>query len=292
MYQVIWGDWRTLGVGNEHVIALVDGPEKLLLEVWVCPLELPDIAPGLALGSIEQRSPQLGRKGDLSPPDQLLRLLVPRLHALALDSLVGHFVQGANRGHVPAPEAKIRDEPQVVILGAASERPHGFCGLGGQVFDGEDEFDVGYVRGGRGGEDGAVHGAERGESFLAVDVVDEKGLDNVELAVVDHGAHHTLGQVEAGQVGLGDLAPALADLDGALNVLVLAGEGAVALGLVEAVVVPVALVVEQPIVSLLGGILAQDDLVGGAVEARVAGKVCAEFAQTAAGGHDLADEGR
>lgn len=117
-------------------------------------------------------------------------------------------------------------------------------------------------------------------------------LSKTHLAVVDHGSHHALGQVEAGQIGLGDLAPALADLDSALNVLVLAGEGAVALGLVEAVVVAVALVVEEPVGGLLGGIVAQDNLVGGAVEAGVAGKVCAELAQTAAGGHDLAHQGR
>ena len=112
------------------------------------------------------------------------------------------------------------------------------------------------------------------------------------LTVVDHGAHHALGQVEAGQVGLGDLAPALPHLDGALNVLVLAGEGAVALGLVQGVVVPVALVAEQPVVGVVGRILAQHDLVRGAVQTRIAGKVGAELAQTAARRHDLPDEGR
>ena len=68
-----------------------------------------------------------------------------------------------------------------MVLGAASERPHGFCGLGGQVFDGEDELDVGHVGGGGCGEYGAVHGAEGGEGFLAVDVVDQEGLDDVQL---------------------------------------------------------------------------------------------------------------
>lgn len=112
------------------------------------------------------------------------------------------------------------------------------------------------------------------------------------LAVVDHGSHHSLGQVEAGQIGLGDLAPALAHLDCALNVLVLAREGAVALGFVQAVVVLVALVVVQPIACLLGRILAQDDLVRSAVQTCIAGEVGTELAQTAAGGHDLPDQGR
>jgi hypothetical protein len=112
------------------------------------------------------------------------------------------------------------------------------------------------------------------------------------LAVVDHGPHHSLGQVEAGQVGLGDLAPAVPHLDCALNVLVLAREGAVALGFVQAVVILVALIVEQPIVCLLSRVLAQHDLVRGAVQTRVAGEVGAELAQTAACGHDLPDERR
>jgi hypothetical protein len=112
------------------------------------------------------------------------------------------------------------------------------------------------------------------------------------LAVVDHGSHHSLGQIEAGQVGLGDLAPALPHLDRALNVLVLAGEGAVALGLVQPIVVPVALVAEQPIVGLLRLVLSQHDLVRSAVQTRIAGEIGAELAQTAARGHDLPDERR
>lgn len=112
------------------------------------------------------------------------------------------------------------------------------------------------------------------------------------LTVVDHGSHHSLGQVEAGQVGLGDFAPTLPHLDCALNVFVLTREGAVALGLIQAVVVLVALVVVQPVALLLGRILAQDDLVRGAVQTRIAGEVGAELAQTAACRHDLPDQGR
>lgn len=147
MLALVWtgSSGHTLGVCNKHVVALVDGPEKLLLEVWIRPPQLPDVAPGFPLCGVKQSSPQLGRKGNLAAPHELLRLLVPRLDALALDSFVGDFVQGANGRHVPAPEAKVGDQPEVVVLGAASERPHRLGWLGGQVLNGEDKFDVGHV---------------------------------------------------------------------------------------------------------------------------------------------------
>lgn len=99
------------------------------------------------------------------------------------------------------------------------------------------------------------------------------------LSVVDHGPHHALGKVEAGQILLRDFAPPSAHFDGALNVLVLSGEGALALLLVQPKVIPVSLVVEGPRIAL-GSIGDQYRLVGGTVETGIAIEVGAEFAQT------------
>jgi hypothetical protein len=100
---------HTLSVCNEHVIALVHRPQKLLFEVWILPFELSNVTPRLALRSIEQGSPQFGRKSNLAPPDQFLNLLIPSLDLFSLYRLDRNLVYCTQRRHIPAPEAKIRD---------------------------------------------------------------------------------------------------------------------------------------------------------------------------------------
>lgn len=69
----------------------------------------------------------------------------------------------------------------MVVLYTASERPHWFGWLCGQIFDGEDELDI-WDLGGRGRRaDRSVHGAEGCDGFLSVDVVDQVGLEDIEL---------------------------------------------------------------------------------------------------------------
>jgi hypothetical protein len=74
------------------------------------------------------------------------------------------------------------------------------------------------------------------------------------------------------EIGLCHLAPAIAHLDCALNVLVLARESAVALCLVQAIVVLVARIGKGPqfVFVEFCRIGREDGLVGGAVEAGVA----------------------
>ena len=172
---------HTLSVRNKHVVTLVDGPQELLLQIRIRPLELSDVAPWFALRGVYERPAQLWRKRDLAAPDQLLHLLVPRFDVFALNGLVGYFVECAQRGHVPAPEAKVWYQPEVVVLYAAGERPQRLRGLCGEIFHREDELNVWDVGGIRRGEDGAVEGAKGCNRLLAVDIIHQEGLDDVEL---------------------------------------------------------------------------------------------------------------
>ena len=98
--------------------------------------------------------------------------LVPRLDRFALYGLGGNLGKRADLRHVPAPESKVRDKPQVLILCSASQCPYRLLGLRWEIFDGEDELDVrdgwAVVR----SDDGAVERGEGGYSFLPVDIVD------------------------------------------------------------------------------------------------------------------------
>lgn len=115
-----------------------------------------------------------------------------------------------------------------------------------------------------------------------------------DLSINNHASHHTLGKIKARQIGLCDFSPALADLDGTLDIFVLAGERTLALGVVEAIIILVPLVLEGPQLLLLSrrGIGRQNSLVARAVQAGIALKICAELAQTAARGQNLLDERR
>jgi len=68
-----------------------------------------------------------------------------------------------------------------VVLDAAGERPYRLRRLGGQVFDREGKLDVWHMGIRRGREEGAVDGAQDGESFLAIDIIDHVRLKDVEL---------------------------------------------------------------------------------------------------------------
>jgi hypothetical protein len=105
------------------------------------------------------------------------------------------------------------------------------------------------------------------------------------LSVVNHAANHALGEVEAVQVLLCHFCPS-PHPDRALNVLVLSREGALALLLVQPVIVLVAHVVEGPEV-VLGHIGSQNGLVRGAIQTGVALEIGAEFAQTSSRGQHL-----
>jgi len=73
--------------------------------------------------------------------------------------------------HVPAPPAEIGYEPEIFVLGAPRKRPERLGGLGGEVFDAEDELGVGDGGAGFCGGDCAVEGGQGGDGLLAVDVV-------------------------------------------------------------------------------------------------------------------------
>lgn len=175
------GGRRTLRMRNEHIPALIHGPQKAILEVCLPPPQLPNITPTLPLRRIHQRPAQLGRIRNLPPPNQLLPLHIPAQLPLALHRFRRDLVKGADLRHVPAPESKVGEQPEHFVLGAAGEAPDGLVGLRGEVLDGDDELDVWEGGAGGGGDEGAVEGGEGCDGFFAVDVVDEGGFDDVEL---------------------------------------------------------------------------------------------------------------
>lgn len=296
---------------DEHVAALIHRPEELrpgLLELGVLPLDLPDVAPRLALGRLDQRAPQLRREIQLPAPHQLFLLVVPRLEALALRGFGGHLVEGPELRHVPAPPAEVGHQPEILVFGAARQHPEGLLGLRGEVLDGEDEFDVGDRGAVAGGRDGAVEGGKRGDGFLAVDVVDEEGPEDVELgtcqsahgsrgnqlylSAVDHGVHHALGELEIRQVlqRHGTLAQRVVLRP--LDVLEQAWERRLALVAIQPVVTPIAAVVEHPRLVLLARRVGHEGGVGGAVQARRAVEGGRLLAETASGWEHFLDDAR
>jgi len=118
------------------------------------------------------------------------------------------------------------------------------------------------------------------------------------LSVKYHGPDHALGKLEAVQLGLGHLSPAVPHLDGPLDILVLSRECAITLCLVQAIVVLVTRIGKSPqmpvvvVVVGLGRISGQDNLVGGAVQTRVAGEGGTKLALAAASRHVLLDQRR
>jgi hypothetical protein len=114
------------------------------------------------------------------------------------------------------------------------------------------------------------------------------------LSVVYHSPDHALGELEAVEICLLHLAPALPDLDCALNVFVLPWECAVALRLVQPIVVLVQRVFKRPVLLLLFQcrITRKDRLVRCAIQTSVAGEGSAELALTASSGQVFLDQRR
>ena len=166
---------------NKHVVALIYGPQELLLEIRICPPNRSYVAPRLALGRIDQGTSQLGRHCEFAAPHELLLLLVPRLDALALDSLLGYFVQCTNLRHVPAPPAKVGYEPEIFVLSASRKRPERFGGLRREVLDTENELGIGNSGARFRGNNGAVEGGEGGDGFLAVYIIYQESSQDINL---------------------------------------------------------------------------------------------------------------
>ena len=92
------------------------------------------------------------------------------------------------------------------------------------------------------------------------------------LAVEDHGSHHAFRQLERRQLLFGDLPLALPHFPRTLNVLEEAWERRVALVLIQAVVVRIAPVREDPSLVLVRSCIDHNRLARGAVETGVAGE--------------------
>jgi hypothetical protein len=58
----------TFNMRNKLVIALLNRPNILLLEIRILPRYLPHVAPRLALRCIDEHAAQLRRKSDIAPP--------------------------------------------------------------------------------------------------------------------------------------------------------------------------------------------------------------------------------